>query len=154
MASARRLTALGNRPLNKGWMAVAIAAAIAFSLSACGGDMRPEELARSVDTLTSSAAEGALVADGVARDRTKTTFVRARARELGETVDHEAEKLSDATPQDRITGKQAEAVNLAKEISEQLGDIQISPADQTVAREARQKLDDLSKRADELSKSL
>ena len=133
-------------------MAAAIAAAIA--LSACGGPMRPEELARSVDTLASAAAEGALVARDVARDRTKTTFARVRARELGETVDHEAEKLSDATPQEQIADEKATAVKLATAISEVLGDIQTSPADRDAAREAGGKLDDLNRRAEELSKSL
>jgi hypothetical protein len=116
--------------------------------------MRPEELARSVDTLTSAAAEGALVARDAARDRTKTTFVRARARELGESVDHEAEKLSDATPREGIADKKTAAVNLAKAISEALGEIQISPDDHDAAREAGGKLDHLSKRAEKLSKSL
>jgi hypothetical protein len=133
-------------------MAAAIAAAIA--LSACGGPMRPEELARSVDTLASAASEGALIARDIARDRTKTTFARVRARELGETVDHEAEKLSDATPQQQIADEKAAAVNLATAISEALGDIQTSPADRDAAREAAGKLDDLNRRAEELSKGL
>jgi hypothetical protein len=140
------------RVLAGSWMAAAIAAAIA--LSACGDPMRPEELARSVDTLASAAAEGALIARDVARDRTKTTFARVRARELGETVDHEAEKLSDATPQERIADEKTAAVKLATAISEVLGEIQTSPADRAAAAEAGRKLDDLSKRAQELSKSL
>jgi hypothetical protein len=140
------------RSLARFSMAAAITAAIA--LSACGGPMRPDELAGSVDTLTSAAAEGAVVARDVARDRTKTTFARVRARELGETVDHEAEKLSDATPQERIADEKTAAVKLATAISEVLGDIQTSPADRAAAAEAGRKLDDLSKRAQELSKSL
>ena len=116
--------------------------------------MQPEELARSVDTLSSSAAEGGLLARDVARDRTKTTFARVRARELGEVVDHEAEKLSDATPQQGIGGEKLAAVQLAEAISQVLGKIQISPADRDVAREAERKLDDLSKRGQALSKSL
>lgn len=132
----------------------AFAAVAVFPLSGCGGAMRPEELARSVDTLASSAAEGALVARDLARDRTKNTFVRARMRELGETVDHEAEKLSDATAQDAISGKKTEAVKLAEDISNALGEVQVSIENRDRATKAAGDLDDLSKRAEELSKGL
>ena len=116
--------------------------------------MQPEELARSVDTLSSSAAEGGLIARDVARDRTKTTFARVRARELGGVVDHEAEKLSDATPQQGIGDEKLAAVQLAEAISQALGKIQISPADRVIARQAERRLDDLNKHGEALSKSL
>jgi hypothetical protein len=135
-------------------MAAVSAAVIASTLGACGGPMQPEELARSIDTLTSSAAEGGLVARDVARNRTKSTFVRVRARELGEVVDHEAEKLSDATPQAGISDEKRAAVELAERISQALGQIQIAPDDRDAAREAERKLEELSKRTDALSKSL
>src|SRR5215207_4889880 len=73
--------------------AIAIAAT-AVLWSGCGGMMQPDELARSIGTLESSAAEGALLARDMAGDRTKATFARAHARELGEAVDHEAEGRS------------------------------------------------------------
>ena len=135
-------------------MAAALAAAVVFPLSGCGGPMRPEELARSVDTLSSSAAEGAVIARDLGRNRTKNTFVRARMRELGETVDHEAEKLSDATPQEAIKGKKTEAVKLAEDISNALGEVQVSIDNRDRATQAAADLDDLSKRAEDLSKSL
>ena len=69
--------------------------------------MQPEELAASVDTLSSSAAEGELLAGDVAEDRTKATFARVHARDLGNVVDHEAEKLADATPQPGIADENA-----------------------------------------------
>jgi hypothetical protein len=116
--------------------------------------MRPEELARSVDTLSSSAAEGALIARDLGRNRTKNTFVRVRMRELGETVDHEAEKLSDATPQEAISGKKTEAVKLAEDISDALGEVQVSVDNRDLATKAAADLDDLSGRAEDLSKSL
>jgi len=127
---------------------------LASMLNACGGPMTPGELSRSVDTIASASAEGRLVADGVARHRTKTTFARVRTRELVETVDHEAEKLSDATPQKAIAPKKIAAVKLAEEISQALGRIQISPDDSALADQIERRLEELSKRADELSKSL
>jgi hypothetical protein len=135
-------------------LAAALVAAAVFPLSGCGGPMRPEELARSVDTLSSSAAEGALIARDLARNRTKNTFVRARMRELGETVDHEAEKLSDATPQEAISGEKTEAVKLAEDISNALGEVQVSVDNRDRATQAAAELDDLSSRAEDLSKSL
>ena len=116
--------------------------------------MQPEELGRSVDTLSSSAAEGALIARDLARNRTKNTFARVRTRELGETVDHEAEKLSDATPQESIKAKKLEAVKLAEDISDALGKVQVSIDNRARAAQAAGDLDDLSKQAQDLSKGL
>ena len=134
--------------------AATVLALISVASPGCGGAMTPGELSRSIDTLASAASEGGLVANGVARDRTKTTFTRARARELGETVDHEAEKLSDATPQAGIRAQELVAVRLAERISEALGQIQTAPDDRVAARETERKLNDLSKRADQLAKGL
>jgi hypothetical protein len=127
-----------------------------FSFFGCGGPMQPDELARSIGTLESTAAEGALLADGVARDRSKATFVRVHARELGETADHEAEKLNDAQgdPQGGVAPKKARAIDLADRISAQLGRMQIAPGSETEARAAQKALDDLSKRAGKLAEGL
>lgn len=127
---------------------------LALMLVGCGGPMRPDELGRSIDTLASAASEGRLISADIARDRTKATFARVRARELGETVDHESEKLADATPRREIAGDMVAAIRLAQAISEALGEIQVFPGDRTAAVETERKLDDLSKRAEELSKGL
>lgn len=113
-----------------------LALLLLLGVAGCGGDMRADELSRSVESLASAAAEGALLADGAARDRTKTTFVRAHARELGETVEHEAEKLSDASATGAVAADKARAVTLAGEISQQLGDLQTAPDDRAGARRA------------------
>jgi hypothetical protein len=126
----------------------------ASSLAGCGGPMRPEELGRSVDSLASAAGEGQLVARDVALDRTKATFARARTRELGEEVDHEAEKVSDATPQPAIADEKSAALDLADEISQALGQVQISPNDRAGARAAERQLGDLQDRAERLAEGL
>jgi hypothetical protein len=122
-------------------LSVVVLAAVA---SSCGGDMRGDELARSVETLSSSASEGALLAQGVVEERTKTTFVRVHARELGETVDHEAEKLDDAGAEGAIATRKDRAVALAGRISEALGALQTSPSDQAMARTTARELDQLA----------
>lgn len=116
--------------------------------------MRPEELSASVDTLSSSAAEGELLAGDVAQDRTRATFARVHARELGDVVDHEAEKLADATPRPAIADEKSEAVDLADEISQALGQIQVRPSDQRTGREAERQLSQLADRATRLADSL
>jgi hypothetical protein len=122
--------------------------------SGCGGEMRADELGRSVDTLGSAASEGGLLAQGVAEKRTKATFVRVRARELGETVEHEAEKLEDATATGPVAAAKRRAVDLAGSISEALGELQTAPADKPTAAETERTLDTLADRASRLAQAL
>ena len=128
--------------------------AVALCVASCGGPMQSQELARSIQTLQSSAADGALLANGVARDRTRSTFVRVHSRELGEIVNHEAEKLSDASAHGNVALRKAEAVDLATKISQSLGRLQISPGDESGARSAEQQLRSQAKRASKLADSL
>jgi hypothetical protein len=118
--------------------------------------MQPDELARSIGTLESTAAEGALMADDVARDRTKATFVRVHARELGETVQHEAEKLNDAEaePEGGVAPAKVRAIELAERISAELSRIQIAPDSETEGRAAEENLNRLSERAGKLAEGL
>jgi outer membrane murein-binding lipoprotein Lpp len=133
---------------------VVLAGAVCFS--GCGGPMKPEELSRSIQTLESTAAEGALLADDVARDRTKATFARVHARELGETAEHEAEKLNDAEaePEGGVAPSKVRAIDLADRISAALGRIQIAPDSETEGRAAEEALSGLSERAGQLAEGL
>jgi outer membrane murein-binding lipoprotein Lpp len=132
---------------------MALAAAV-LALAGCGGPMRPEELARSVDTLSSTAAEGQLLAQDVARNRTKATFARVHARELADVADHEAEKLADATPSEGIGTELARAIQLAEDIGQPLGQIRVFPGDETAGKKAARELGELAARAKRLSESL
>jgi hypothetical protein len=136
---------------------VVAACALTFSLastSGCGGAMRADELSASVDTLTSSAASGELLARDVARDRTKATFARVYSRELSEVADHEAEKLADAQARPPVDAEKARAVQLANQISQALGQIQVSPGDESVGRTAERQLRSLSERTQRLGDQL
>lgn len=132
----------------------ALLALVALLVAGCGGSIRREELKRGLESLSSYAAEGGLVADGVARDRTKATFVRVQARELGELADHEAEKLTDARPRADDAEQLRKAISLADEISSALGDLQTAPGDERAAREARRELKDLADEATRLAETL
>jgi hypothetical protein len=136
-------------------LALAVAAATVALLPGCGGPITPDELARSVETLESAAAEGQLLAGGVARDRTKSTFVRVHARELGDVVEHEAEKLSDAeADQADVAAAKTDAVDLAGRIDEALGQLQTAPGDEATGRTAAEALGRLSEDAGKLADGL
>jgi hypothetical protein len=128
--------------------------ALALPVTGCGGAMQPDELSRSIGTLESAAAEGALLAKDVAHDRTKATFARAHARDLRETVDHEAEKLSDASANGLVAERKTAAVSLADRISQALGQIQISPGSEQEGRSAEASLTRLGDRAGKLAEGL
>jgi hypothetical protein len=134
--------------MRRGCVALAVLAGLAVPLSGCGGPIQPDELARSIETLESTAAEGALLADDVARDRTKATFARAHARDLGDVVQHEAEKLNDAeADQADVAAAKTDAVNLADRIGSALGRIQTAPDSETDGRTAAEALSRLSEDA-------
>src|SRR5215208_1646807 len=133
---------------------VAIVVAWIALLSGCGGPMRADELAPSVDTLSFSAADGELLARDVARNRTKTTFARAHARELGEAVDHEAEKLQDASAEGEVAVRKRAAVDLGGRISEALGQIRTAPGSEEEGRSAEGALTRLGDRAGRLAEGL
>jgi hypothetical protein len=133
----------------------AVLVGVLGALSGCGGPITPDELARSIETLESTAAEGALLADDVARDRTKATFARAHARDLGDVVQHEAEKLNDAdADQADVAAAKTDAIDLADRIGSALGQIQTAPDSESDGRTASRALDRLSQDAGDLADGL
>ena len=133
----------------------AVLVGIAALFAGCGGPITPGELSRSIGTLESTAAEGALLAKDVADDRTKATFARVHARDLGDVVDHEAEKLNDAqADQANVARAKSRAVNLAGRIGTALGQIQIAPGDEAGGRRAQHALDRFSQDAKKLADGL
>ena len=78
-----------------------------------------------------------MLAGDVADDRTKATFVRVHARDLGDVVDHEAEKLNDADAnRANVAVAKTKAIDLADKIDTALGQIQVAPDDAPGARKA------------------
>lgn len=133
--------------------AALIACALACAASGCGALSRGE-LERGVQSLGAVAAEGRLLADGVARDRTKATYVRVMARTLGEQTQHEAEKLADATPSRGLGDRRDAAVELAGRVSEQLSQLQTFPGDERTGEQVRAALRRLQDDADRLDAAL
>src|SRR4051794_12183802 len=129
----------------------ALLAASLLLLAGCGGPIRADELQRGVQSIGALAAEGELLADGTARDRTKTTFTRVQARTLGEQATHEAEKLADATAPPRLERARSSGVRLAQDVADALGELQVRPDDPAVGAAARGRLGRLSDEATSLA---
>jgi hypothetical protein len=129
--------------------------AVLLLLAGCGGQMKQSELANSIETIETSAAEGSLIASHAYSDETKTTFVRVRARELGDTLAHEQEKLNDAEPENSdVAAHKARAIDLAGQAGEQLGQLQVAPQDRDAARAISTRLRELADRASSLREAL
>jgi hypothetical protein len=106
------------------------AALVALLLAAGCGDLSRDELNRGVESLSALAVQGQLVASGVARDATKTTYTRVMAKTLGGEAEHEAEKLADATPSPEVKRERDAAVQVAAEIAHLFSELQIFPGDE------------------------
>jgi hypothetical protein len=143
-----------HRPRSRRCIAPTLVTVLGLVAAGCGGPITDDELQRGVQTLGATAAEGRLVALDAVEDRTKVTFVRVEARDLGEDAEHEAEKLNDAEPQPGNARVKEQAVALAQDISSELGDLQVSPADRRIARRVQHRLDALARQADRLTERL
>lgn len=128
--------------------------AAALLLGGCGGPIQPEQLRRGVETISSLAGEGALLADGVAGDRTRATFTRVQARTVADLAQHEAEKLADADADAGLRARKARAVALAQGVNDALGELEVRPGDESVGRAQARTLRRLQASADRLVDAL
>jgi hypothetical protein len=130
--------------------AAAFAAAVALALpfAGCGRETN-HDVRVSIQQIASIASEGSLMADDLARGRTKTTYVRVHGEELSSQAEHEAEKLNDAPVDPALHARIDKAIGLSSEIGGAIDDMRVSPHDRQVARQAQQ---DLKKWADEANK--
>jgi hypothetical protein len=110
-------------------VAVALAAALLLGICGCG-DLSRDELNRGVESLSALAAQGELIASGVARDATKSTYTRVMAKTLGGEAEHEAEKLADAEPSPEVERERDAAVQIAGELADLFSELQTFPGDE------------------------
>jgi hypothetical protein len=134
----------------------AVALLLALSLfAACGcGDLSGDELDRGVESLSALAAQGQLVASGVARDATKSTYARVMAKTLGGEAEHEAEKLADATPEAGTEEERDAAVAVAGEIAALLSELQTFPGDEHHGSLVQRHLEEAQEKAEAISARL
>jgi len=131
---------------------VAVAVGCVF-LTGCG-PLDRAELSRGVETLSALAAEGQLVADGVARDRTKATYTRVHARTLADDAGHEAEKIADADVQTGVEHERDQAVALAQQLDETLGELETFPGRERTGRQVHGDLTRIADGLDRLTRRL
>src|SRR3954453_21493870 len=113
------------------WRGRLAVAALFASLAFAGcGDLSRDELNRGVESLSALAAQGELIANGVARDATKFTYTRVMAKTLGGEAEHEAEKLADAEPSPEGKRERDAAVQVAGELAGLFSELQIFPGDE------------------------
>jgi hypothetical protein len=132
---------------------IGVLLAAALALGGCG-PLERAELKRGVESLSALAAEGRVLADGAARDRTKRNFTRVHARVLAEDAQHEAEKLADAHPAAGLEAERDQAVAIAQRIADILGELQVTPGAERTAKDAQRQLGSTLGEADRLAQGL
>jgi hypothetical protein len=126
---------------------------VAVSLSACG-QAHKHGVRAGIEEIASIAAESALMADDLARGRTKTTFVRVHGAELSAQAQHEAEKLNDDPAAPSLKSPIEAAIALASDIGGAIDDMRVSPQNRQQAREGQTKLHHWALKARMLAETL
>ena len=137
-----------------GVAALAVALGVLLTaLSGCG-DLSRDELNRGVESLSALAAQGELIAGGVARDATKSTYTRVMAKTLGGQAEHEAEKLADAEASPEVERERDAAVVLSEELAELYSELQVYPGDERRGAAVQRRMAVAKDRADALVERL
>jgi hypothetical protein len=131
---------------------VAIGVAL-IAVSGCG-DLSRDELNRGVESLSALAAQGELIANGVARDATKSTYARVMAKTLGGEAEHEAEKLADAEPSPEVRKERNAAVQVAGELADLFSELQTFPGDEHHGALVEKHMGEVKNQADALVERL
>lgn len=126
---------------------------MSVALAGCG-DLSRGELSRGVESLSALAAQGELIANGVARDATKSTYTRVMAKTLGGDAEHEAERLADAEPEDAVRHERHAAVQVAMEIAELYSQIQTFPGDERHGAVVQKHMGEAKDKADAIAETL
>lgn len=133
--------------------AAALIAVLCVPLAGCGRESR-HDVRAAIEQLESIAGEGALMGDDLARNRTKTTYIRAHGEELSAQAEHEAEKLNDAPVDPDLHGAVDKAIELSSDIGGAIDDMRVSPQDHEQARKSVQDLRRWASEAQTLADSL
>jgi hypothetical protein len=127
----------------RGLLTAAAAVALLTFVSGCG-PLTSNELREEVKSLHSNAAEGALLAQQVALNKSRSTLTRVHAQELSGATSASEEKLTDAIVESEIKGDVKRALDLADASGTQLDKLATDPKNEELARDAEQKLNRIS----------
>jgi hypothetical protein len=111
-------------------------------------------LSRGVESLSALAAQGKLIARGVAEDATKSTYTRVMAKTLGGEAEHEAEKLADAEPEAAVKTERHAAVQVALEIAGLYSQLQTFPGDERHGAAVQKHMGEAKAKADAIAERL
>lgn len=137
----------------RGWPAVVLMALALVSVAGCG-DLSRDELTRGVESLSANAAQGGLIAGGVADDGTKATYARVMSRTLGGEAEHEAEKLADAEPEPEVAAERDAAVRIASQLADLYSVLQVFPGDEEHGASVQRRMHDVGEEAEALAERL
>jgi hypothetical protein len=123
-------------------------------LAGCGGggSLSQKELQKQFEAIQSFAAEGALVAGGVADARTTEVFVRVHTQYLGEGTKKVAKQVSTAQTKPSLQDKLSAANKLALQVEAELERLHHSPGDRALARQVRRRLESYAAAAENEAK--
>ena len=131
-----------------GATAVLVALGVSLILISGCGDLSRDELNRGVESLSALAAQGELIANGVARDATKSTYARVMSKTLGGEAEHEAEKLADAEPSPEVRTERHAAVQIAGELAQLFSELQTFPGDERHGAVVEHHMSEVKEQAD------
>ena len=143
-----------SRRRRPGVAATAVALGVSLILLSGCGDLSRDELTRGVESIAALAAQGQLVANGVARDATKSTYARVMAKTLGGEAEHEAEKLADAEPSPQVRPERNAAVQVATELADLFSELQTFPGDERHGALVEQHMGEVEAQAEALVERL
>ena len=112
-------------------------------VSGCGGGgtLSKKDLQKQLGAVQSFAAEGALVADGAADERTTNVFVRVHTKYLSEGTKKLSDQLASAETSPALEDELSTARKLALQVHSELDALHRSPGDREVARRAKTRLE-------------
>lgn len=127
---------------------------VVLLLAGCGGGgtLSKKDLQKQLEAVQSFAAEGALVADGAADERTTDIFVRVHTLYLGDGVKKVGEQASAGHASSDLEEKRAATIELASGVERQLELLHGSPGDRDVARDVEAQLQRYATRAEHEAK--
>jgi hypothetical protein len=125
-----------------------------FLLTGCqGGTMTSYRLQQSAESLQSLAADGQLLAQGVADDETTGAFVRVHSSELAIRSRDLASELESARWLPQTREKTPELIDLARTVAENLERLHDRASNPTVGADVEKQLGDLGDEAETLGKN-
>jgi hypothetical protein len=134
---------------------IVVIAALAIAMAGSGcGRLDRDAVQTEISSAASAAAEGALVAHEVERDRTLRSFATIRTAELHKVAMNAADALQETPTEHGLQAEADRGARLANRIADLLERLHERPSDRELARHVRLKLDRLATDAGDVADSL